>query len=92
VPVTRHRRVEDIPEPGRAASALQGLTAACAASTLSQAFGHTRRAPRGVRRFRSVEEADAHRQRWESTPAGATGATDTAASVAVDERQGRTGS
>lgn len=66
MPVTRHRSVEEVPEPERAGSALQGLAAACAASSLSEAFGHTRRAPRGVRRFRSVEEADAHRQAWES--------------------------
>ena len=66
MPVTRHRSVEAVPEPERAGSALQGLAAACAASSQSEAFGHTRRAPRGVRRFRSVEEADAHRQAWES--------------------------
>lgn len=66
MPVTRHRSVEEVPAPVRAGSALQGLTAACASSSLSEAFGHTRRAPRGVRRFRSVEEADAHRQAWES--------------------------
>lgn len=64
--VTRHRSVEDMPGPPRAASALQGLAAACASSALSRGFGHTSRAPRGVRRFRSVEEADAHRQEWES--------------------------
>jgi hypothetical protein len=92
MPVTRHRSVEEIPEPRRAASALQGLAAACAASTLSEAFGHSRRAPRGVRRFRSVEEADAHRQRWEAPPDGAAEATDTAASVTSEERQDRTGS
>ncbi len=69
MPVTRHRDVSEFPEPARAASALEGLAAACAASSLSQAFGHERRAPRGVRRFRSVEAADDHRQRWESAPA-----------------------
>lgn len=66
MPVTRFRGIEDLPEPPRAADALEGLAAACAASSMSRAFGHTRRAPRGVRRFRSVEEADAHRQRWEA--------------------------
>lgn len=67
MPVRRYRDVADLPEPRRSASALEGLTAACAASALSRAFGTTRTAPRGVYRFRSVEEADAHRQRWEST-------------------------
>ncbi len=71
MPVTRYRDIADMPEPARAASALDGLAAACAASSQSRAFGHTRRAPRGVRRFRSIEDADAHRQRWESAPADA---------------------
>lgn len=66
MPVRRYRDVADMPEPRRAASALEGLAAACAASELSRAFGVMRRAPRGVWRFRSVEDADAHRQRWES--------------------------
>jgi hypothetical protein len=67
--VTRYRDSADLPEPARTGSALEGLAAACAASSWSQAFGNVRRAPRGVLRFRSIEEADAHRQRWESTPA-----------------------
>lgn len=66
MPVQRFRDVEDLPEPPRSADALTGLAAACAASSVSRAFGHTSRAPRGVRRFRSVEEADAHRRRWEA--------------------------
>jgi len=66
MPVRRYRDVADIPEPGRSASALKGLAAACAASVLSRAFGTTRSAPRGLFRFRSIEEADAFRQRWES--------------------------
>lgn len=77
MPVARYRSVEEMPEPPPAASALDGLAAACAASVMSRAFGHTSRAPRGVRRFRSVEEADLHRQRWEagdrSGPAARTG-------------------
>lgn len=68
MPVTRYRDVADLPEPRRAGSALEGLAGACAASVLSQAFGAAPVAPRGVRRFRSVEEADAHRQSW---PTGA---------------------
>jgi hypothetical protein len=70
VPVHRYRDVAEMPGPRRSASPLEGLAAACAASSLSQAFGTLRQAPRGVRRFRSVEEADAHRQRWESGEAG----------------------
>ena len=70
MPVRRYRDVAEMPGPPRAASALEGLAAACAASELSRAFGTMRRAPRGVRRFRSVEEADAHRRRWESGAAG----------------------
>jgi len=66
MPVRRYRDVADLPEPGRSASALEGLAVACAASALSRAFGTTRSAPRGVFRFRSIEEADAFRQRWES--------------------------
>lgn len=69
MPVNRYRDVADMPAPDRATSALEGLAAACAGSSLSRAFGTMRRAPRGVHRFRSIEEADAHRQRWESTPA-----------------------
>jgi hypothetical protein len=65
VPVRRYRDVAEMPEPRRSVSPLAGLAAACAASALSRAFGTSRQAPRGVRRFRSVEEADAHRQRWE---------------------------
>ena len=71
MPVRRYCDVADMPEPRRAASALEGLAAACAASELARALGDTCRAPRGVRRFRSVEEADAHRQRWESASVGA---------------------
>lgn len=66
MPVRRYRDVAEMPEPRRLGSALEGLAAACAASALSRAFGTIRIAPRGVRRFRSVEEADAARQRWEA--------------------------
>lgn len=55
-----------MPPPLRAASPLEGLAAACAASDWSRRFGHTSRAPRGVRKFRSVMEADEHRRSWES--------------------------
>lgn len=68
MPVHRYRDVADMPEPSRFESALEGLAAACAASEVARAFGTTRIAPRGVYRFRSVEEADTFRQRWESGP------------------------
>lgn len=66
MPVRRYRDVADMPEPRRFETALEGLAAACAASELSRAIGTTRSAPRGVYKFRSIEEADAFRQRWES--------------------------
>jgi hypothetical protein len=71
--VTRYRSVQDITEPPPAASVLQGLDAVCASSSISRAFGHTSRAPRGVRRFSSIEEADMHRQQWESAAASPRG-------------------
>lgn len=70
MPVTRHHSIEGVPEPPHARTALDGLAAACAASTWSAAFGNRRRAPRGVRRFRSIEQADAHRREWESAGRG----------------------
>ena len=70
MPVRRFRDAADIPAPARLTSALEGLTAACAASELSAAFGAARIGPRGVRRFRSVEEADEHRRRWTAAQAG----------------------
>lgn len=70
VSVRRYRDGYDMPGPGQAASPLEELAAACAASELARSFGAVRRAPRDVRRFRSVEEADAHRQLWESGAAG----------------------
>lgn len=69
MPVRRYRRVDDLPAPTPAATALQGLQAACSLSELTARMGRSRRAPRGVRRFRSVEEADAHRRAWEEAPA-----------------------
>lgn len=66
MPVQRYRDVADVPDPPRARSALEGLAAACAASTFSRAFGHVARLPRGVRRFRSVQEASVDRERLEA--------------------------
>jgi hypothetical protein len=65
MPVRKYRRVEDMPPPPPSASAREGLASACALSELTAATGMTRRAPRGVRRFRSIEEAEAHRRSWE---------------------------
>lgn len=65
-PVRRYRDGRELPAPPPAVTPLEGLASACALSRLSSAFGHATRAPRGVRRFRSVEEADAHRAAWES--------------------------
>jgi hypothetical protein len=66
MPVPRHRDVSDMPGPRRAPTTLEGIAAACAASEVAASIGVIRIAPRGVRRFRSIEEADAHRSRWES--------------------------
>ena len=62
----RYRSAADMPPPTPAASPLEGLAAACALSKASRLFGHEIRAPRGLRRFRSVAQADAHRRAWES--------------------------
>lgn len=61
----RYRSVEELPEPPPARSPLDGLAAACRLSELSLLFGRGDVAPRGIRRFRSVEEADRHRDAWE---------------------------
>ena len=66
--VRKYRGIEDVPSPPPAADAYSGMAAACALSELSRAFGHTTSAPRGVRKFRSIEEADAHRRTWELPP------------------------
>lgn len=63
--IRRYRRIEDVPPPPAASTALEGLRAACELSELTARIGPSARAPRGVRRFRSVEEADAHRRSWE---------------------------
>ncbi len=68
MPLHRYRRIEDVPAPPPARDALHGLAAACALSELSKGLGRRFTAPRGVRRFRSIEEADLHRQSWELPP------------------------
>ena len=62
----RYRSVDEMPPPPPASSALAGLAAACVMSAASRLFGHEVRAPRGIRRFPSVEEAHEHRLAWES--------------------------
>lgn len=79
--VRRYRRVEDVPRPAPAPTVIDGLRAACALSELCAGIGRTSRAPRGVLRFRSVQEAHAHRRaREEESPsptAGPSGPRDT---------------
>ena len=68
MPIRKYRRVEDLPEPPLAPDARAGIEAACRLSQLSQGLGRRFNAPRGVHRFRSIEEADAHRRSWELPP------------------------
>lgn len=68
VPVRKYRRIEDVPEPPPARNALEGIRSACALSEIGRGLGHRFSAPRGVRRFRSIEEADNHRRSWEMPP------------------------
>lgn len=68
VAVHKYRRIEDVPDPTPARSALAGIEAACRLSQLSLGLGRRFNAPRGVHRFRSIEEADAHRRSWELPP------------------------
>lgn len=62
--VFKYRSVEDMPDPDRAASPVEGLRAACEMGRASELFGHSIVGPRGVHKFRSVKEADAHRRQW----------------------------
>jgi hypothetical protein len=64
--VRKYRRIEDVPSPPPARTPLEGIRAACELSELTAGIGRSPRAPRGVRRFRSIEEADAHRREWEA--------------------------
>ena len=74
MPVRKFRRIEDIPESPPAGNALDGIRSACALSEIGRALGVTSSAPRGVRRFRSIEEADSHRRSWEMPPRVSSGA------------------
>lgn len=69
--IAKYRSIEDVPEPPPARDALAGIEAACHLSQLSLGLGRRFNAPRGVHRFRSIEEADAHRRSWELPPASA---------------------
>ncbi|QBI20855.1 hypothetical protein ER308_15605 [Egibacter rhizosphaerae] len=70
MPVQRYRHIGDMPPPPRATSALAGLRAACASTALGSQLAGDRRppspGPRGVQRFRSIEDAAAARLRWEA--------------------------
>lgn len=66
MPVRRYASVEDMPEPRELASVLESLRSACELGGASRAFGHHAVAPRGVVKFRSVEDADAERAARES--------------------------
>jgi hypothetical protein len=68
MPVHKFRRIEDVPEPPPARNAAEGISSACALSEIGAGLGRRSFAPRGVRRFRSIEEADAHRRSWEMPP------------------------
>jgi hypothetical protein len=68
MPVRKFRRIEDVPEPPRARSPWEGIASACALSEMSGMLGRRSFAPRGVLRFRSIEEADVHRRSWEMPP------------------------
>lgn len=66
MPIRRYRSVEEVPDPPELSSVLESLRSACELGTASAAFGHDVAAPRGVLKFRSVEEADAARTARES--------------------------
>ncbi len=74
MPIQKFRRIEDVPEPPPARTALEGISSACALSEIGGALGVKSSAPRGVRRFRSIEEADGHRRSWEMPPRAASDA------------------
>lgn len=63
--VRRYRTIEEVPPPPRASTASEGLASACALSELTAALGPSGQAPRGVRRFGSIEDAAEHRRGWE---------------------------
>lgn len=63
--VTKYRSVAEMPDPPAAASPLAGVASACRMSELSAAFGPVLVPPRGVRKFRSIDEAAAERRAWE---------------------------
>lgn len=63
--VMKYRSVAEMPDPPMAASPLAGVSVACRMSELSAAFGPVAVPPRGVRKFRSIAEASAHREAWE---------------------------
>jgi hypothetical protein len=62
VAITRYRGVEQMPAPPVAPTPEAGVIAACEQARIAAQLGRTPALPRGVWRFRSVEEADADRR------------------------------
>jgi hypothetical protein len=62
VGISRYRSVEQMPAPPVAETPEAGVIAACEQSRVAAQLGRTAVLPRGVRRFRSVQEADADRR------------------------------
>lgn len=60
--ITRYRDVDRMPPPPLTETPAAGIAAACAQSRIATELGATPALPRGVLRFRSVEEADADRR------------------------------
>lgn len=67
MPVIRYRDVDEMPPAPLAETPAAGIVAACAQSRIAAELGRTAALPRGVRRFRSVEAADADRREREIT-------------------------
>ena len=65
MPIRKYRSVADMPAPSRLPPLdPDNLREACELMELAARLHPTRREP-GVRKFRSVEEADADRRKWE---------------------------
>lgn len=65
MPIGRYRGVDEMPPPPLAETPAAGVMAACAQSRMATQLGRSPALPRGVRRFRSVEAADADRRERE---------------------------
>lgn len=65
MPIEKFRSIEDMPAPSRLRSATEGIAAACELTATTQALGPRQHAPRGLRRFRSIQQANEHRRTWD---------------------------